>query len=298
MRVDPTGGGAAVLGVFLLLSLFAIGVIRHPVSIESTGGRLVAINIGVVLTYGAAGIWVRGQRLTRVGIALSVGAAVGLALGAAHVANHVIESFVPLRGRMALVLGAGHMLLTLALFCVAGSIAWARTRSVGLSVVGGVWCAMLAVLMALAFAFTSNLAFEARAVLRLTDAFLASGMSDPGAFMVRNSFEAASEALVAMPALAVLPSLAGGLANAWMSGRSRRTAFAAALLMPVVFAAGALSLWYADSLERAARPPFVMTGLLLAGLSLAGLHPTWSALRRARPTNGAAAPLSGRSRGL
>ena len=240
------------------------------------------MNVGVVLTYGAAGIWVRGQRLTKVGIALSVGAAVGLALGAAHVANHVIESFVPLRGRMApLVLGAGHMLLTLALFCVAGSVAWARTRSVGLAVVGGVWCAMLAVVMALAFAFASNLAFEVRAVLRLKDAFLASGMSDPGAFMVRNSFEAASEALVAMPALAILPSLAGGLANAWMSGRSRRTAFAAAVLMPVVFAAGALSLWYADSLERAARPPFVMTGLLLAGLSLAGVHPTWSALRRA-----------------
>ena len=89
MRVDPTGGGAAVLGVLLLLSLFAIGVIRHPVSIEGAGGRLVAMNIGVVLAYGAAGTWVRGQRLTRVGIALSVGAAVGLALGAARVADHV-----------------------------------------------------------------------------------------------------------------------------------------------------------------------------------------------------------------
>ena len=281
MRV-PTGGGAAVLGVFLLLSLFAVGVIRHPVSIESTGGRLVAMNVGVVLTYGAAGIWVRAQRLTKAGIALTAGAAVGLALGAAHAANHVIESFVPLGGRMAhLVLGAGHTLLMLALFCVVGSVARARTQSAGLAVVGGVWCAMLAVLMALAFAFSLNLSFEARAVLRLKDAFLASGMSDPGAFLVRNSFEAASEALVTMPALAILPSLAGGLANAWMSSRSRRTALAAAWLMPVVFAAGALCLWYADSLERAARPPFVMTGLLLAGLSLAGVHPTWSALRRA-----------------
>jgi hypothetical protein len=137
------------------------------------------------------------------------------------------------------------------------------------------------VLIALAFAFTSNLAFEARAELRLQDAFLASGMRDPGAFLVRNSLEAASEALVTMPALAMLLSFAGGLANAWMSGRSRSTAFAAACLIPVVFAAAALSLGYADSLERAARPPFVMTGLLLAGLSLAGVHPTWSALRRA-----------------
>ena len=282
MRVDATGGSAAVLGMLLVLSLFAIGVIRHPASIDGTGGPLFAMDVAVVLTYGAAGIWVRRQRLTKVGIALRVGAAVGLALGAAHITNHVIESFVPLRGRMAhLVLGAGHMLLMLALFCVAGSVAWARTRSTGFAVVGGVWCAMLAVLIGLAFAFTSNLAFEARAVLRLQDAFLASGMRDSGAFLVRNSLEAASEALVTMPAVAMLLSFAGGLANAWMSGRSRSTAFAAACLMPVVFAAGALSLGYADSLERAARPPFVMTGLLLAGLSLAGVHPTWSALRRA-----------------
>ena len=282
MRVDATGGGAAVLGVLLVLSLFAIGVIRHPASIDDTGGPLFARDVTVVLTYGAAGLWVRRQRLTKVGIALRVGAAVGLALGAAHIANHVIESFVPLGGRMAhLVLGAGHMLLMLALFCVAGSVAWARTRSTGFAVVGGVWCAMLAVLIGLAFAFTSNLAFEARAVLRLQDAFLASGMSDSGAFLVRNSLEAASEVLLTMPAVAMVLSFAGGLANAWMSGRSRSTAFAAACLMPVVFAAGALSLGFADSLERAERPPFVMTGLLLAGLSLAGVHPTWSALRRA-----------------
>ena len=280
--MDTTGGSAAVLGVLLLLSLFAIGVIRHPASIDGSGAPLFAMDVAIVLTYGATGVWVRCQRLTKAGIALGAGAAVGLVLGAAHVANHVIESFVPLGGRMAqLLLGAGHMLLMLALFCVAGSVAWARTRSAGLAVVGGVWCAMLAALMALAFAFTSNLAFEARAVLRLKDAFLASGMSDPGAFVVKNSFEAAAEVLVTMPVLAMLLSLAGGLANAWMSGRSRRTAFAAAWLMPVVFAVGALSLWYADSLERAAPPPLVMTGLLLAGLSLAGVHPTWSALRRA-----------------
>jgi len=280
--MNSTGGGAAVLGALLVLSLFAIGVIRHPASIEGAGGQLFAMDVAIVLIYCIAGIWIQRQRFTNLDIALSVGAAVGLMLGAVHIANHVIESFVPLGGRMAqLALGAGRMLVMLGLFCLAGSVAWARTRSVGLAVVGGVWCAMLSVLMALAFAFTSNLAFEARAVLRLHEAFVASGMSDPGAFLVRNSLEAASEVLIIMPALATLLSFAGGLANAWVSSRSRNTAFAAAWLIPIVFAVGALSLWHADSLDRAARPAFVITGLLLAGLSLAGVHATWSALRRA-----------------
>ena len=38
------------------------------------------------------------------------------------------------------------------------------------------------------------------------------------------------------------------------------------------------SLWYADSLERAARPPFVMAGVLTAGIALCGAHPLWSSL--------------------
>ncbi len=83
-----------------------------------------------------------------------------------------------------------------------------------------------------------------------------------------------------MPVLGVLLSLAGGLGNAWMSRRTRNTACAAAWLLPLAFAAGAISLWYADSLERAARPPFVLMGLVLAGISLAGAPSVLSALRR------------------
>ena len=45
---------------------------------------------------------------------------------------------------------------------------------------------------------------------------------------------------------------------------------------------GAAALVHADSLERAARPPFVMTGVALAGLAPCGAHPIWSALRRTR----------------
>jgi len=74
----------------------------------------------------------------------------------------------------------------------------------------------------------------------------------------------------------------GAVTNAWISGASRRTALAATCLTPFMFLAGAAKLWHADSLERAARPPFVMTGVLLASVALCGAHPIWSVLRRTR----------------
>jgi hypothetical protein len=149
-----------------------------------------------------------------------------------------------------------------------------------LGALAGEWCALVALLILLSFAFASNLAFEARAELRLQGAFDASGMSDPGAFLVKNSLAAASEHLVRMPALALLLSFMGGLANASMTGRSRSVAILFAWLAPLMLATGSVALWYANSLERAARPPFVMTGALLAAGALSGVHPIWSALRR------------------
>jgi hypothetical protein len=274
-------GIVAILGTGFVLSLFALGVSRHPESVKNNGASLLVMDIVLVLLFGGAGLWVVRQRNPKVNASLKVGAFVGFVLGLTHMVHHVAEFFTPLHGRTALfLLGAGHMLLIFALFCLAGSAAWERTDSIGLSMVAGVWTAMLSVLIVIAFGLSSNLLFESRALLRLDEAFLASGMSDPGAFVVRNALEAASEALLRFPILALMLSFAGGLANAWMSRRPRRTVLIAAWSMPFVFAAAALLLWYADSLQRAARPPFIMTGLLLAALSLIGAHSVWSALRR------------------
>ena len=240
------------------------------------------MDISLILVPGGVGVWVVRQRTPKVNASLKVGAVVGFVMGITHIAHHVGEFLGPFGGGTALfLLGAGHMLLIFALFCVAGSAAWERTGSVGLAMLAGVWSAMLSVLILIAFGLSSNLVFESRALLRLHGAFVASRMSDPGAFVVRNALEAASEALLRLPVLALVLSLAGGLANAWMSRRARPIVLIAAWLMPFVFAAAALLLWYADSLERAARPPFIMTGLLLAAVSLMGAHSVWSALRRA-----------------
>ena len=143
-------------------------------------------------------------------------------LGAVHVANHVIEWFIPIRHFAPVI---APVLLTIALPDAVGSVVWERTRSIVLSVIAGVWCTKVAMLVGLCFAFSVKLAFEARAELRLHEAFAPSGMSDPGAFLVKNSLEAASEGLVRMPLLALFLSLTGALANSWITGERETLPF-------------------------------------------------------------------------
>jgi len=146
-------------------------------------------------------VWPQSRR--EVNISVSVGAQVGVLLGAVHVANHVLESYVPVRPFILII---SPVFLMLALFGAAGSAAWERTQSPVLAVVAGVWCAMVAILIALCVAFCLNLAFEGNAELQLHEAFAASGMNDPGAFLVKNMLEATSEGLVRMPIFAVFLS--------------------------------------------------------------------------------------------
>ncbi len=161
---------------------------------------------------------------------------------------------------------------------MAGAAAWERTGSLALAVVGGVCCAIVATLITLCFAISFNLLFAARVDWQLREAFAASGMIDRAAFRVRNILEASSEILVRMPLLAICLAFAGAVIQAWMSRESRRTiVLATRFLTPFVFAVGAAALWHANTIERAARPPFVLSGVLLTGVALSAAYPIWSA---------------------
>jgi hypothetical protein len=277
---NRTLGGPAVLGSLLVLLLMIVSVGRHP---SSLGTGLFIADITLLSGYGAFSAWVWRQRHPERRDALAAGARTGLILGVIFIASHAVEWFALDGNRTAqLARGAGSVLLMLALLGAAGSVAWERTRSVMLAVIAGLWCGSLAILILLSFALTLNLAFEGHATPWLHVPFVASGMSDAGAFVVRNSLEAASEILVRVPIAALILSFAGTLSNAWITARSRSFALLAAWFTPFVFVAGAAALWYADSLERAARPPFVMAGVLAAGIALCGAHPIWSSLSRRR----------------
>jgi hypothetical protein len=268
-----------VLGVLAVLALIAVGVARHPASIQGAGSGLLPMDIAFLLAYGIAGVWVWYQRRPEVSLSIRVGAQFGVLLGAVHVANHALESFMSHRP---FVLIISPVFLMLALLGAAGSTAWERTRSLSLAVIAGVWCAMVGMLITVCVVFCANLVFEGSAARYMHEAFAASGMHDPGAFLVRNTLEAASEGLVRMPIFAVFLSFIGAITNAWISSASQRTTLVTACLAAFMFAVGAAALVHADSLERAARPPFVMAGVALASLALCSVHPVWSALRRAR----------------
>ena len=47
-----------VLAVFAVLSLMALGVARHPSSVQGAGNGLLWMDIMLLLAYGTAGVWV------------------------------------------------------------------------------------------------------------------------------------------------------------------------------------------------------------------------------------------------
>lgn len=275
---DRALGGPAIFAVLLTLLLMVVSVGRHP---SSLGGGLFALDLSLLSGYGAFSIWVWRQRGPRTRAALMAGAQTGLVLGTVLITSHAIEWLALFGSQSAqFVRGAGSMLLMLGLLGAAGSAAWQRARSIGLAVVAGLWCGAVAVLSLISFALTLNLGFEAHALVWLHEPFVASGMRDAGAFVVRNSLEAAAEILIQMPIVALLLSFGGGFGNARIMALPRGLAVFGAWFLPLLFLVGAFALWYANALDRPARPPFVLTGIFSAGIALCCAHPIWSSLRR------------------
>lgn len=270
-------GSAGTFGVVLLLALLGISVALHPVSAQGSGRGMAIADLTYLIVYAGFSLWVRRQDQHEAAIAISFGTGVGLLVGLVLVASHVVEFFTPFQSRTEqLVRGAGSILLMLGLLGMAASATWQRSHSWRYGMLAGLWCGLIGSVILLNFALTANLLFGAHVLARLHDAFLASGMSDSGAFLVRNSLEASSELLLQVPVASLLMSLAGILISAWIASHSNRLATLIAWAAPAVLTSGAVTLWYADSLPRHSRPPFVLTGAVAASLALASMYPAWS----------------------
>jgi len=275
MRRQQILGSGIILGAILVLSLVGAGVMQHRASAQGYGIGLLWTDAALLVVYGFAGGAVWKQRSPSAITAAMVGAQIGLVVGAVGITNHLIEAFAPIRP-FALVISP--VLLTLALLGAAGAAAWERTGSLLLAVIGGACCAIVATLITLCFATSFNLLFAAHVDWQLREAFAASGMLDRAGFRVRNILEASSEILVRIPLLAICLAFAGAVIHAWMSRESRRgLLLAARFLAPFVFVIGAAALWHANAIERAARPPFVLSGVLFTGVALCAAYPIWSA---------------------
>ena len=244
-------GLGIISGTILVLSLVLGGVMRHRESAQGTGVGLLWTDAMLLVAFASAGILISKQRSRGMIAATTVGAQVGLLVGAVAIANHLIEAFAPARPFILII---SPVLLTLALLGMSGAVAWQRTASLSLAVIGGVCCAIVATLISLCFAISFNLLFEVRVDWQLRQAFAASGMVDRASFRMKNILEASSEILIRMPLFASCLAFSGAVIQGWMSREYRRTlVLGARFLAPILFAAGAAALWHADAIERAAR---------------------------------------------
>jgi hypothetical protein len=180
--------------------------------------------------------------------------------------------------------------LMIALFGAAGSVAFGRTGSLRLAGLAAVWCATVGFVITCSAAFAIDLGFMPRLVRNLSEAFARSGMADPRAFVVRNTLESASTHLIVAPILAAIAGLIGGMAAAGLQEARREVAVALAALVVVLLASSVALLRHAQTLERPRRPPFVMSGMLLGGLTLACVYPVFAAAGRAPSRSGMSGP--------
>jgi len=140
-RCTGSRSSAIVLGTILLCWGHAASHKR-----SRSGIGLLWTDVALLVVYAFAGMIVWKQRCPSAITAAMVGAEIGLVLGAVQIANHLIEAFVPTRP---FVLIISPVLLMLALLGTTGAVAWERTESLVLAVIGGVCCAILAALVTL-----------------------------------------------------------------------------------------------------------------------------------------------------
>jgi len=268
---------APAIGAVIALALIALSVARNPEALKGDGVRLAWLNVVVLLAYALAALRAWLFSSTRLIAALRPAAIAGSILGAVLIANHLTELFVPNRN-FALVIAP--VFLAIALFAATGSAARQRSGSILMAMAAGVWCAMVGVLILLCAGFVIAFLLQARVELWLQDAYAASGSGDPAAYVVYNTLQAASEGLLRMPVAGLFIGFLGALSNASIARRPRPVALALFSAAIIGFIAGAAALWHANALARAARPPFILAGLLLVCAALAIAHPAWSAIRQ------------------
>jgi len=244
------------------------------------GGRTRAgVSAGALLLYAAPSQWIKRSPSDQIRSAFRRGISFGAVLGAAALVGHTFEVFAALVPPLPAILGVGMWGLMFLLFGLASAETYRREESIALGIAASIWAALISAVITIVFAFTVGLLFMPQMQRVLAGAFAVSGMKDERAFVIRNMLDGASTHLLIAPAVAVLAGAASGIACYVLKPIRRPTAAALALCAVLVFAGGVGALRFASSLERSARPPFVMLGLLSLGVTLTSAGPVFAAIR-------------------
>ena len=274
-----TLGMEVEIGVGLTLVLLLVGAWRFPESVTqgllSPAGTVVAL-----LVYGGVSEWARRTTSDATRVALAVGAKVGLLIGTLAVINHSLEAFSSIRPPLPAILGVSMWGVMFFCFGAVASATSERVGSIALGIVASIWAALVSAAATVLFASFVGLVFMPRMQLVLGGDFATSGMVDSRAYVVRNLFDSAATHLLLAPSLAAIVGAAGGLVLLILRPLARRTVVALGSFGVLLLVSGIAAIRFASALDRSARPPFIMFGLVALCASLASAYPIVTTVRR------------------
>jgi len=260
----------AVLPLAAIL-LLGYATWSFPSSLANGGALRAAVSAGALLAYCIAFVRFRRSRSLSVQPAIEIGRRAGAALGAAAVAGHALEVFAGLRPPVPAILGVAVWGLMFLLLGAAAAETCRRERSIVMGIVSSIWGALTSASLTVAFALSVGLVFMSRMekLLRVAPAGV-----------VRNMLDGAMSHLLLAPVVAVAAAVASGMAYSVVKSVSSRTAVGLSIAAILMSVGGLVSLRFASTLQRSARPPYVMLGVIALGIGLTSAAALHAASRR------------------
>ena len=274
-------------GILVVFGLMAYGVARYPASLSQGGLLSLMASSGALLAYGGVTVSAARASSGRLETALRQGAVAGLFLGVAAAIGLGLELFAPLGSTWGAVAGVSQWGLMFLTFGAAGSAGFFKARSLPLAVAAAGWAAVISTTLTLLCGYGIGLLAMPHMQQVLFGEFLQSGLADPQAYVIYNTLSSGTMTVLLAPVIALAFGLAGALAAALLGSVHGRPARVLASLEGALAASALAALVFANTLERAARPPYILFGLLGLGLSLVCLHPIVRALQRPGSAMGA-----------
>jgi hypothetical protein len=227
-----------------------------------------ALELGLLLlAYLGVGIWIWTIRGPEARGARRTGSLMGVLLGVIGAASLTAESLAGLRPPFNVLVPASEMAAMVVLFGAAATVTFRRSRRMALALSAAVWSAVLGTSLICAYGF----------LLQVTV------LQQRGLGSLGNTAESAIEHLMIAPIVAVAATAVAIVATLLRTSSQPRVRLALALLDILALTGGVSLLVLAASLARPERPPFVLTGMLLAAAALAGAPALFRIDAQARP---------------
>ena len=257
----------------VVLSIVLLGYFawEFPASLANGGAFRAAVSLCALSVYAGLSLWLRRQRTPQVTLAMRTGHQIGSILASAAVLFHSVEVFAALRPPMPAILGVSLWGLMFLLLGIAAAETARRGGSFLLSIASSLSSVLISAPVTVAYALSVGLLFMPRMVLNL-------GGGPAG--VVHNMLEGAATHLLLAPVVAVAAGATSSLFYSAVKSLRSRTTVALVAVATLVCISGLSALRVASTLERSARPPYVMLGVLSLGVSLTALAALVAALRR------------------